>query len=216
MLTQLFSEDSRFYRFMSKLWDLIVLNILWLVTSIPVITVGASTTALYASVYLAAENKEGYLVRRFFTEFKKNFKQATAIWLILLLAGGVMTADLCIMGVLGTAVNQALGGVVVGVVTVVLAAVLLTFLYAFPMQARYENKVAQTLYKSFIFSILHFGYTFQMIGVILLPFGTSLIVGLVTGMGWSWCCLFYLLAGVSATAYWMVKGPWKRLHKKIE
>ena len=59
MLTQLFSEDSRFYRFMSKLWDLIVLNILWLVTSIPVITVGASTTALYASVYLAAENKEG-------------------------------------------------------------------------------------------------------------------------------------------------------------
>lgn len=216
MLTQLFAEDSRFCRFMMKLWDLIVLNLLWLVTSLFLVTIGASTTALYAVMFQAAENEEGYIARRFFKEFKRNFRQATVIWLILLGVMAVMMADLYIMGRLNGMVDGTLSGIVVGVVTVVLVCSALTFLYVFPMQARYENTVPQTIYKSFVFSIRHFGCTFQMFGVILLPLGITLVIGMVSNMGWSWCAMFYLLAGVSTTSYWMVKGPWKRLRDKIE
>lgn len=154
MLTRLFSEDSRFYRFMSKLFDLILLNFLWLLTSLPLVTIGASTAALFAVLFKAAKN-------------------------VLLFAS-------------------------------------LTLLYIFPMQARYENTVFQTLCKSFLISLRYFGYTFQMIGVILMPLSLFMMIGLMTGTSLSWVICFYVLVGVSSTAYFLIKGPWHLLIQKLE
>ena len=79
--------DSPFYRTMGRIGDLVLANILWLVCSLPIITAGASPLGLFTVVNKMAA-KEDYTVRTdFFKAFKRDFKQSTALWLVLLLAG---------------------------------------------------------------------------------------------------------------------------------
>lgn len=216
MPKKLFSQDSPFYRFMEALRDLMILNFLWIITCIPVITAGAATTALYAVLFSYADQKEDHIAGSFFKEFIRNIKKATALWMIVLGTGIIMYADLYLMSAMHDRLNGVLAGATTGILTLVMLADLLLLLYVFPMQARYENTVAGTLCKSVIFCFGYFGSTFQMIGYVLLPLGSMMMLGLITGRGLSWAFLFYLLGGASATVLFLVKGPWKRLIKKIE
>ena len=79
--------DSPFYRTMGRIGDLLFANLLWLVCCLPVITAGASTLGLFTVVNKMAA-KEDYTVRTdFFKAFKRDFKQATAFWLVVLVIG---------------------------------------------------------------------------------------------------------------------------------
>ena len=93
MLQGIFNYDNPVWRFIGKLGDLIILNILWIVCSIPVFTAGASTTAVYYVTLKLVRDEDDSTIRSFFRSFKSNFKQATAIWLILLAAGIVLGFD---------------------------------------------------------------------------------------------------------------------------
>ena len=73
---------------MSRIFDMMCLNVLWLVCSLPIFTIGASTTAMYTVMLKVVKNEEGYIVKGFFKAFKENFKKSTIIWLILLVIGG--------------------------------------------------------------------------------------------------------------------------------
>lgn len=79
--------DNIFIRILSRIFDLIVLNILWAVFCLPIVTIGASTTALYSVTLKMVVNEEGYLIRDFWRAFKRDFKQSTSIWLLLLVLG---------------------------------------------------------------------------------------------------------------------------------
>lgn len=93
MLQGIFNYDNPVWRFIGKLGDLIILNILWIVCSIPVFTAGASATAVYYVTLKLVRDEDDSTIRSFFRSFKSNFKQATAIWLILLAAGIVLGFD---------------------------------------------------------------------------------------------------------------------------
>ena len=84
MLSGLFNYDNPVWRFIGKFWDVLILNVLWLVCSIPIVTIGASTTAMYYVTLKLARDEDGYTIRSFFKSFKENFRQATVIWLIFL------------------------------------------------------------------------------------------------------------------------------------
>lgn len=83
----LFNPDNRFWRFMGKLWDALWVSILWILCSIPIVTIGASTTAVYYVTMKLVKDEESYVTKQFFKAFKENFKQATIVWLLLLLSG---------------------------------------------------------------------------------------------------------------------------------
>ena len=87
MLQGLFNYDNPVWRFIGKLGDLIILNILWMITSIPIVTIGASITALYYVTLKLVRDEDGYTIKSFFKSFKENFKQSTIIWLIMLVIG---------------------------------------------------------------------------------------------------------------------------------
>ena len=93
----LFGIDTPFYRFMLKFVQLMYLTFLWLVCSIPVITIGASTTALYYVCFKLAKDEESYLTRQFFNAFKVNFKQATCIWSIVFIIGCGISCSIAII-----------------------------------------------------------------------------------------------------------------------
>ena len=78
------SHDSKFMQVLSRFSDLVILNILFLLTSIPLFTAGASAGALYTAVFRMLRSKEEPVVRSYFRAFRENFKQGTALWLLFL------------------------------------------------------------------------------------------------------------------------------------
>ena len=91
---KMFDIDNPVWRFMGKVTDMFFLTCLWLLFSLPVVTIGASTCALcYCSMTLAS-NKEGYIREDFVRAFKENFKAATIAWIGMLALGIFFGADL--------------------------------------------------------------------------------------------------------------------------
>lgn len=88
------SYDNPVIRFLNKLTDLIFLNFLFLLCSLPIVTMGAALTAMYAVNLRSVREGDGYVAKRFFKAFKENFAQATAAWLMVLLAAGILFLDI--------------------------------------------------------------------------------------------------------------------------
>lgn len=160
-----FDLDSPLMRILSKFADLMWLNILTMICCIPVVTVGASLTALHYMALKIVRDEECYITRGFFKSFKENFKQATIIWLIMLvlflILGGdyyiIKNSDIEINNVLQTAIMAA--GVVI----------LFTFVCVFPFLAKFENTVMNTIKNAFFMSVLQFPKTILMIILYIAP-----------------------------------------------
>ena len=140
-----FGLVSKFYKYGTLLADLIILTILWLICSIPVITIGASTTALYYVTTRQLSNREGYVSRDFFRSFKQNFLEATAMTLILGVIAVVLFININLF-VPDTTIN-----VIIYLVQYVLLYELLIFtIYVFPVLSRFDLKLG-ALIKTSIF-----------------------------------------------------------------
>ncbi|MGN0661545.1 MAG: DUF624 domain-containing protein [Faecalibacterium sp.] len=79
--------DSPFYRTMGKIGDLAFLNLLWLVCSLPVVTLGASTLGLFSVLHKLAAGEDYQVRADFFRAFRRDFRQGTLLWLVLALLG---------------------------------------------------------------------------------------------------------------------------------
>lgn len=86
-----FDLESPLMRVLNRVADLMILNLLMVVCCIPIITTGAAVTAMHYVLLKMVRGEEGYLIRGFFKSFKANFKQATLIWLIMLVVIAVIS-----------------------------------------------------------------------------------------------------------------------------
>ena len=163
MLAGLFNYDNPVWRFIGKLWDVLVVNILWIICSIPVVTAGASTTAMYYVTLKLARAEDGYTIRSFFKSFKENFKQATAIWLIFLLTGMLLAFDVYYF--IKMAAPSSLRTIMISVFVAMIFIWSAMFTYVFPLQARFYNPVKRTIFNSFFMSIRHMFHTIGMLAV---------------------------------------------------
>lgn len=162
MLSGFFNYDNPVWRFIGKFGDLIILNVLWLVCSLPIFTIGASTTAVYYVTLKLARDDDGYTIRSFFKSFKENFKQSTIIWLILLLAGAILGVDLYFFARLfiGSSTVKTVMLTVFLAMALIYAAVAM---YIFPLQSRFYNPLKRTFFNAFFMSIRHLFRTIGMI-----------------------------------------------------
>lgn len=174
----MFGIDSKFYEVVSKIADLIVLNLLFVLFSLPIITMGASTTALYGVTKKMAENREGYIFRNFFQLFKENFRQSTVMWIILLVAAMIPTVDIYIINSLEkTVITTALKGLMLATALTVL----LVFLYAMALQSTFENTIKNTLKNAFLMGIGYFPWTLLILLITLLPIILIVLLGKTAG-----------------------------------
>ena len=142
----------------------LLLNLLLLLTSIPLVTIGASLTALYTVVFRIGTQEEGSVVRAYFSAFKSNFKNSTVIWLILVAVFVICGVDLLV------ATNSE--GLLHSIQFVFWVAILLGMMamcYAFPLTSRFENKPLLTLKNALLLSIAYFPRSLIMLLVNLLP-----------------------------------------------
>lgn len=131
--------DNPFFSFMGKLGDVVLLNVTWIVCCLPVATIGASTTALFYVARKIAAGEEYRAWHDFFHSFRANWKQATALWLVLLAWLAVGTANLWI----GLHTDSGMGNLCRGVGAVLLLVWLMAEGFAFPLLARYDYRLGR-------------------------------------------------------------------------
>ena len=161
---KLFRIDSPFSQAMSELFDLIALNILFLLTCVPVFTIGAALSALHSVGLKQAVGEELPVVKTYFHEFKKNFRQATIAWIPLLLLGVFLLADYFLAangGSGGKGMQFAFG--------VMLLLYLCEVHYLFPMIARYENTLWKTAKNALLVAIRFFPKTLALLALSVIP-----------------------------------------------
>jgi len=169
---------------MTKLCYLIYLNFLWLICSLPVITIGASTTALYYVSLKLARNEEGYIAKSFFKAFKQNFRQATIIWMLLLTLPIIIYFDY-IFFQSGRDLLTIVGTVIV---IILLLFYLICAIMVFPVLAKFNNTITGTVKNAIYMGIRHFYAVFLilfMVTTIALGMYINLVVrilGLAIGM----------------------------------
>lgn len=203
---KLFDLDSPLMRMLSRVADLLLLNLLAAICCIPIITAGASFTALHYMSLKLARNEECYIVRGFFKSFRQNFKQATVIWLIFLLVLAVLAGDFYIMGQI-----ESFNTVVKVIITIVAILVLFTGTFVFPVLAKFDNTIPRTIKNAFVISILQFPKTILMFILNWLPWILLVLVIQIVPL----CLLFGLSAPAYASAF-LYNKFFKKLEVQIE
>ena len=170
-----FDPDGPMMTALSKLADIVICNVMFVLFCLPVFTIGASLTALFSCMQELIEDEEkddGLIFRDFWRAFRAEFRQATCLWLICLLMIGFLTAYWF--------VTQSLGGTYGRVyqVTFYLLALLFLFgfLYIFPLQARYVNTVRNTLRNAWLLSVGALPWTLASLGLLIAALYVSFIM----------------------------------------
>ncbi len=188
-----FRFDGPYSEFMKKVFDLVLLQLLWVVFSLPLITVGASTTALFSITMKMVKNEEPYIIKGYVASFRENFRESTvliaagaasALWAVLMLW-------LCLKG--GGSVLRGIGIVYAGILFVFLV----TLVYLFPVQARYNNTAVCQIRNSMRLGLMHLPFSILLL---LIPSAFILLTAFVRPL-FPVMIAFWIACGVSVTAY---------------
>lgn len=186
-----FSVDGPIYKFMSSFMQVFLLNLCFLVTSIPIVTIGASIVSMYDVMMRMVNNEEGYVVKQYFKAFKNNWKQGIPLGILNLIAVYAVYLDFALFNALE---DPPIWVLIAGMLSAFYF--LMIFLYAYPQVARYQNKLWIIMRNSFRIAIKYFGWTVLMIVIAALEIAlfswnvTLMFLGLLIGPG----CVIYTLS----------------------
>ena len=159
-----FSYDGKLMQILNRFADLMFLNLLTMVCCIPIITIGPSITAMHYVLLKMYRNESGYMMRSYFKSFKENFIQSMILGLIYVGIAVVLFIDLVYIRRME---NVSLLIEIVVIVAIVLSA--FSYVWVFPLQCRYENKIRTTIKNSFMVGALNFPKSIMMILISFLP-----------------------------------------------
>lgn len=161
----IFEEGSPFQRFMNKMADLLILNLTALLMCLPIITAGASLTAMHYVLLKMVRGEEGYIVKSFFRSFKREFRQATVLWILYMALAALMVSNL-IMILQG-------GGVyplwLPSSILVVAILELMFMIYTFAMLSRFDNSIYHTLLNAVTLTFSELPRSLEMAVITLVP-----------------------------------------------
>ena len=155
-----FNPENKIFTGLNKMVDMIILSVLWFICCIPVITFGASSSALYYAYHKSIRQKRGYAWKEFFHGFKINFKQATIAWLILLVLYIITGLDCVVLyGLLDT---MSLAGPLLLIIIFVTIMITIWAIFLFAYIARFENSLKLVLKNSFFVALANIFLGFLM------------------------------------------------------
>lgn len=145
---------------LSGIGDLLVLNLLTLVCSLPVVTAGAAFSAMHFILIQIRRGEEGYIIRTFFREFVRGFGRSTLLWLCCLPAGALAVLDLRFLVLAG-------GTLSILAFPVLIAGLVLfgVMLWIFPLQAKFENSARGTIRSAFMLGLGALPRTLAMLAI---------------------------------------------------
>ena len=162
-MNHLFNLDGPVLQFINKIVYSVYLNILWFICSIPIVTIGASTTALFYVTLKISKNEEGSITKAFFHSFKENLRQGTVIWLILLAFGIILGIDGYVL--YHMRFENVFWTLCTAVFCVAAAAYAIILMYIFPLLARFDNTIV-AMFKNALFIGVRFLFCTALMAVI--------------------------------------------------
>lgn len=193
-MKDLFSINGRFWGILNRFVDLVILNFLFIICCVPIVTIGASKTALYDVAKRLSKNEEGYIFRSFLKSFKNNFKVSTIMWLIYVTSMVIIGVDLYICTIIDMDTI-----VVASTAVIVLLAILInmTFIYSIVLQSTFENTLKNTVTNGFIISVTRLPFTVLILLVEMIPVGLIFFLTYY----WPYIITFLVVIGFSVLAY---------------
>ena len=185
-----FSLDSKFMRTMSMIADLIILNVIYLVTCLPVVTIGAASTAMYTVCFRLGTAREGSLVKGYFRAFRDEFRQATLVWLFLLLFGAASCVNIFIFLSMDGWMHYLFFPFVL-----FLLVVLMMTGYAFPLLSQFRNDTKSVIKNALIFSVAYLPRTVLIVVINVFPWALLLTnLYLFLQVGFMWVIIYFAAA----------------------
>ncbi len=148
-------KESKLHAVLTAVIDIVWLGLLWLVCSLPVLTLGAASTALYYAMVKSVRHERGSLTKSFFRSFRENFRQGTLLWLLLAAYILIGLANVWALGSMGVGQGSAL----YYLVRLLLLLPLFLFPWLFAFLSRFQNSIGGTLKFSAYLALRHFGRT---------------------------------------------------------
>ena len=198
----IFSTDSKLYKAIQWFGNIVVLNLCWLLFSIPIVTIGASTVAAFSVALKIIDGTEGYMFKGFVKEFGKNWKQGTILWLITAVAIYALYLD---AQILMKTDDPSIALIVVSIVSFLF--IFFALLYAYPLSARYDNKWYMHLKNSFLLSIRFFKKTMFLLLILVLEVGLFI---------WNNKTIFLLVAIGPMIFIYTVAGTARKIFANID
>lgn len=199
---KLFGPEGPIYKFMQNLLDLVVINFLWLICSLPVVTMGGACIAAADVTMKMAAGEEGHVGKDFLASFRKNMKNGIPYGLLMILCAYVVWLDFSLF-------EQLEGNPMILLIMGMVAAFVFTlcYLFAFHLQARYENTLIRTLKNSADICTRYFVRTLSLIFVLFVEVvlifwnRTTLLVGLLIGPA----CMIFTVSGYARYFFDMIE-----------
>ncbi len=148
------NPDNKFFSFMGKAFDVVVLNTIWLILCIPIVTIVPATTALYYAMVKVVRRERSYAIKEYFRSFKRNFKQGTVFSLLAIVLIFVLYIDFRYAWELMQA-GESSGSTYFGVFLVISILFSAMFAYVCPILSRFEMKISGILKTSFVMATRH-------------------------------------------------------------
>lgn len=197
-----FGENNPVWKAINRYADMLLTGVLFVITCLPVVTIGASLCAFYYTAMDSLRKEDGYIFKRYFSSFGKNFKKATILWLIMLAIAAVLGLDVYFW-----LVNSQVqfSGVMLGISGILCFLWFMTFMFVFPLQTRFENSIGKTLQNAFMIGLGRLPFTvgvLVLLGIIGFLCASSIVIGAI---------VFFL--GIGVVGYLLVYN-YERFFKK--
>lgn len=157
----IFGVDSGLMRAVSKFTDCIILSIMFIISCIPIITIGTALSAIYHASFKAIRQDRGYVIRDYMETFRDNFKKTTPVWLVVMVIGAVIVLDIYAVGVYVPKESP------LSVFSAVFFAVFIMWFvwvsYLFPYMSRFENTGKQSMKNAALMALAHLPSTILML-----------------------------------------------------
>ncbi len=191
-MQSLFSPDSKVMQAMSRISDLLILNVLFLLSCVPIFTIGAASTAMYTVCFRLGTEREQGVFRSYFAAFRDNFRQSTVLWLILLLFMLISLTNILIFSRIGGLLRW-----LCLVPSVLLLLAVLILGYVFPLLSQFSNSTLTTFKNAFYLSIGYLPRSLLITFFNVFPFALAFAdLYLFLQSGFLWISLYF-----SAAAY---------------
>ena len=168
---KIFNLDAPVIQWLGKIGQMMFTTVLWLVCCLPVVTVGASTAAMYRVMFNLKEDRDSG-VKVFFRAFRDNFRKATLLWLAILFSAALLAAGFYAVVLLE---NVTLRLVALMVFCLLFFLVYICALYAFPLTVYFENTVMDTLRNALGMGLANLRQTIFAIALTMLPLVLMLV-----------------------------------------
>lgn len=170
----LFNLDNGFFSFMGKFWDLIVLSLLWVICSLPIVTIGPATTALYYAVVKVIRRERGYIFREYIHSFRDNLKVGIISTVLFIVMAIILYVDYSYANNL-LKTNEKLAYIFLAGFNAITIIVIAVLMYVFPVLSRFTLNIKGLFKTSFFMALKHILTTILLL-IIVVASGLALYI----------------------------------------